>query len=94
MPYKNEEQQDNYQREYQYWYRRLYDWIRYEKMDAQLGTTSFNEYIERNPDGSPDFKAEHTEIKKELQKVLHSGYKQYGSRRKHLRHRFLDNNFK
>ena len=55
-------------------------------MDAQLGTTSFSEYMERDKNGKPDFNKELKAIKKQKSKTIYGRYKQYGSRKKHLRH--------
>ena len=69
-------------RKYDKGYNRKLRWYKQDKQESLLGTISFS------PHRCKDFKQEYLEIQ-EYKKHLFSGYKAYGSRRKHLRHKFL-----
>jgi len=83
MPYKDKQRQKEYDKKMK--------WYKSQIRESQLGTTSFKSFICRKINGKPDWKKEQQEIQNEKQKVLYSGYKQFGNRRKYLRHKFLSN---
>jgi len=86
MPYKDKQKRKEY---LQKW-REKHRWIRYQKHDAELGTTNFKSTICRKPNGRPDWKKEQQEIKKEKHKTMYAWrYRRYGNKRKYLRHKFL-----